>query len=304
VWQGASAPPESVSWDGKDDRGGAAEGEFTAILAVEWEKGNQTRTESAPFLCTWAAPDLSVQIEPKYFSPDNDGVDDDLFINLSAKSRLPFESWSFEIRDPNDGKRPFWRTAGSERITAQIIWDGRGNMGGAGDFVESAMDYPYIFTVTDTLGLSSMVQGIIPVDVLVIMVGDVLKIRVPSIIFQPNKAVLDDPSPPDLTEAQVANNLRIIKRIAEILNKFKDYAVTLEGHTNNPTSGPIATPTALAGWLSLSQSRAAAVKTQLVKFGVNASRLTTIGKAGNEPIASFGGQEEWKNRRVEFILKK
>ncbi|MDR3312662.1 MAG: OmpA family protein [Spirochaetaceae bacterium] len=302
VWRGTSPPPESIPWDGKDDRGNSAEGRFAAVLSMEWAKGSQIRVESAPFLCTSVPPVLGVKIEPLYFSPDNDGVDDDLFIGLSAKSLLPFASWSFEIRDP-EGKRPFWRIGGTSGITGQTLWDGRSNVGASADFVESATDYPYAFTVTDTLGLTSSVSGVIPVDVLVIRVGDVLKIRVPSIIFRPNAAVLDQEGP-GLTAEQVANNMRVLRRIAETLNKFRDYTVIIEGHSNN-VSGPGESVENIQAGIVLSGQRAAAVRSQLMKFGVNGQRLTTAGKGDQEPIAAFGDRDNWwKNRRVEFILNK
>ncbi|MFC2430210.1 MAG: TetR family transcriptional regulator, partial [Anaeroglobus sp.] len=48
--------------------------------------------------------------------------------------------------------------------------------------------YPYTFTVTDEVGLTSVVKGYVPIDVLVIRDGDKLKIAVPSIIFRKNAA--------------------------------------------------------------------------------------------------------------------
>ena len=180
--------------------------------------------------------------------------------------------------------------------------------------VQSAVDYPWVFTVKDNLGMTSTVQGIIPVDVLVIREGNVLKMAVPSIIFRPDNADFKVESAPGkrdgVTSEQAANNERILKRIAEILNKFKDYKITVVGHANrtseneaeetqdNPRQwGPALIP--------LSQRRAEFVKSYLVDKGVSASRLSTQGKGGTELVADWRDKDQnWKNRRVEFILQK
>ena len=48
-----------------------------------------------------------------------------------------------------------------------------------------------------------------------------------------------------------------------------------------------------------------AIKTYLTKKGVSASALTTDGKGGTQPVANPKDKDNnWKNRRVEFILQK
>ncbi|MBX6362085.1 MAG: OmpA family protein, partial [Acidobacterium ailaaui] len=54
--------------------------------------------------------------------------------------------------------------------------------------------------------------------------------------------------------------------------------------------------------LTLSQQRADAVKEQLVKMGIDASRLTTKGYGDTKPIDTNDTPEgRANNRRVEFI---
>ena len=50
------------------------------------------------------------------------------------------------------------------------------------------MDYPWEFTVTDSLGLTSKSRGKISIDILVTRDGNVLKMAVPAIIFRSNAA--------------------------------------------------------------------------------------------------------------------
>jgi hypothetical protein len=244
-------------------------------------------------------PRLTAQTAPKYFSPDNDGSDDDLFITLRVQDLTPLASWSFVVRDPNNGKE-FWRIDGKSAIKERVVWDGRGNNG---ELVESAMDYPYTFSATNTLGLSSSVDGVIPVDVLVFRAGDVLKMRVPAIIFAGDRGDFEG-----LDRNLIDNNIRVLRRIAEILNKFKEYSVRVEGHANN-TTGTEAEETSSAGGniplVPLSQSRAEYVKKLLAEYKVDAKRLSTVGMGGRQRIVPLSDRDNWwKNRRVEFILEK
>lgn len=302
--------PSQFIWDGKDSNGKDCEGKFTGHLTVNYSKGNFVDTKTAPFICSVTPPVLSVKTEPDFFSPDNDGVDDDCFITLGGKSTSKFASWSFVINYPEStGKTSaFWKTSGGEKITPQITWDGLSNTSresdGTAERVQSAMDYPYTFTATDSLGMTTSVSGIIPVDILVIRDGNNLKMAVPSIIFRANNAdfkTAAEAKGSQVTKEQAANNVRVLKRVGEILKKFPDYTVTVVGHANR---------TGAAGedeiLLSLSDRRAAFVKDWLVQNGgIPAARLSSQGKGASEPVAAFNDSANWwKNRRVEFILHK
>ena len=307
--------PAAFTWDGKKSDGTAGEGTFFGKLHVAYTKGNVVDASSSTFICTATPPALKVRTAPEYFSPDNDGVNDDLFIQLKGSSVAALKNWSFTINDPNNG-HSFWKTSGKSSITEKIIWDGRGNNG---ELVQSAMDYPYVFTATDELGMTSTVEGKISVDVLVIRVGDVLKMQVPSIIFRSNnadfknedevaKGPAGDRVNKGLDQSVVDNNIRVLKRIAEILNKFKDYTVTIEGHANN-VSGTEAEETSTANGNiplePLSKTRAEFVRQKLIEYGVDGSRLSAVGRGGRQPVVARSDKDNWwKNRRVEFILNK
>lgn len=293
--EGDGAPPPRLEWDGKDDSGNTVQGRHRAVLSLVYEKGESTAAITPAFLVNAIPPELGVSLSPRFFSPDNDGIDDDLFIGLSAKSASPFEEWSFEIREP-DGTagRTFWKTGGNGTITEQIIWDGRSS---TGELVQAATDYPYTFTVTDNVGMTSVVRGYIPVDVLVIRDGNNLKMAVPSIIFAKNVATFDG-----LDASVVEKNNQILSRVAEILNKFKTYNVVIEGHANNVTGTEREDREEL---IPLSQARADAIKEILAENGVNKARLSTMGLGGTKPVAPREDRDNWwKNRRVEFILIK
>ena len=303
--------PAEIKWNGADKNGIACEGTFTGTLNVVYKKGNRVSAVSSPFICTATPPELRVQTAPAYFSPDNDGIDDDLFIKLTGSTKAKIKNWSFVIRDPKG--KVFWKTEGKSTITERIIWDGLSNVqkdaSGHAERVQSAMDYSYAFTVSDNLGMKSIVEGIIPVDVLVIREGNVLKMAVPSIIFESDAANFQSANE-KLTAEQVQKNVEILGRIAEILKKFPDYQVTIQGHANrlsdNVDEETVDNPRVWGRALGpLSKERADAIKAYLVKKGVNANSITTEGMGGTKPVVDpKDSDNNWKNRRVEFILVK
>lgn len=314
-----SSVPKEINWNGYSSvTNKICEGYYFGRFVAEYEKGNKVTEISSPFICSGIAPELSVKITPEFFSPDNDGVDDDLFIKLGAKCSGKIASWSFEIFNPDETERrgkKFWVTSGSEKISEQLTWNGLSNVSkeknGKAERVQSAMDYPWEFTVTDTLGLSTKVSGKISVDILVTREGNVLKMAVPAIIFRSNAAdfkTAKEAPGSKVTPEQAANNERVLKRVSDVLNKFPDYTITVVGHANN-LSGTEEEETSTANGniplIPLSKARAEFVKTKLKGYGVAENRMTTEGKGGRERIASLQDRENWwKNRRVEFILHK
>lgn len=316
TWKGEkdAAIPDVTTWDGKSDKGVLFEGVCNATLDISYTKGNEVSVASGNFICTTKPPVISVATTPKRFSPDNDGTDDELFIKLAGKSLVKFKSWSFEINDPKNNN--FWTTKGTTSITEQITWDGLSNIqkdkDGKAERVQSATDYPYKFTVTDILGMTSTVTGIIPIDILVIRDGNLLKMAVPSIIFRSDNADFKtrDEVPNGIDPEIAKNNEKVLKRVAEVLNKFREYKVTIVGHANRVTDNeneetqdnPMQWGPAL---IPLSQKRAEFVRTYLKKKGVSIGRLTAEGKGGTQLIVDYLDKDNnWKNRRVEFILQK
>ncbi|MDR1787583.1 MAG: OmpA family protein [Treponema sp.] len=311
TWEGG-AIPANLTWDGKTASGTPAEGNFTGVLEISYLKGNDVRAETSPFVSTALPPQLSVglgaiadlgskkvrPVPPGYFSPDNDGENDELYIDLRAQSLLPFSKWEFSITDP--AGNAFWGTSGKTAITPRIVWNGQSNKTRKPELVQSAMDYDYQFTVTDSQGLESSLEGKIPIDILVIKRGNELYMQVPAITFRANKADFGTTGQGAITQAQADNNERVLKRITEVLGKFRDYRVTVVGHENN-VSGTAKE----AEDDALSKERAEFVKSWLSGHGVSDSRLSTRGMGAREPIASHSDRPNWwKNRRVEFILNK
>lgn len=85
-----------------------------------------------------------------------------------------------------------------------------------------------------------------------------------------------------------------INQIFSLLKKDPSLKFEIAGHTDNTGEA--------AHNLTLSQQRADAVKSQLVKMGVDASRLTTKGFGDTHPVSDNDTPEgKANNRRVEFV---
>jgi outer membrane protein OmpA-like peptidoglycan-associated protein len=95
----------------------------------------------------------------------------------------------------------------------------------------------------------------------------------------------------DLTPTAQTN----IQQLAQILNKYPDTYVRVEGHTD--TTGTDAYN------MALSQRRATAVADYLKTQNVAASRIQTFWYGSKQPVASNATEDgRAKNRRVEFSI--
>jgi outer membrane protein OmpA-like peptidoglycan-associated protein/flagellar hook assembly protein FlgD len=306
---GLATIPAKQSWDGTSGNGTVIQGTYTAVFTVEYLKGDKAEARSAAFLLDVEGPKVSLSTTPKYFSPDNDGVDDELKLSLAVADSSVVDSWRFEIIEvavvEGAGKRQeraFFTWSGRGKPAERLVWDGRSQKG---ELVEAATDYPYRLTIVDALGNKTVAEGSISVDVLVIRDGDRLKIKVPSIVFRPNFADFNE-----LPQETLDRNAEVLKRIALILNRFKDYKIRVEGHANSIAKMTSASQAVIdkeeaTELLPLSTKRADLVMQKLIEYGVDPKRLSTRGLGSSEPVVAFtDGENRWKNRRVEFILIK
>jgi outer membrane protein OmpA-like peptidoglycan-associated protein len=239
-------------------------------------------------------PVLSFDSPIDYFSPDGDGVNDVYIATLGVEDESPIRGWTVDIREPVAPYVLFAHFEGEGDPPSHIEWDGKNEKG---ELVQSASDYFITFTVADVKGNSSTMEGILQTDILVIREGDRLRAQVPSIVFAADRATFEG-----LSADVLENNEWILRRVAQVLNKFGAYRVTVEGHGN------VVLRTAqeeTAELKPLSESRAKTVVEKLVEYGVARQRLTAVGMGGSRPVVPYEDRNGWwKNRRVEFILVK
>jgi len=292
---GGTGPlPTTVPWNGANERNAIIEGRFTPSLTVNYSKGDVVNVSAPPVMVDITGPVLGFHSEPEFFSPDNDGVNDELFIFLSARDFSPIAEWSLDIRETEGTNQLFYRISGRGSPSERITWDGRSSWG---ELVQSASDYEFTYSAKDTLGNSSTMTGNLFTDVLVIRDGDILRILIPSITFRAYYADFIG-----IPKERQETNTRVLKRIAEILNKFRDYRIIVEGHAN-PVLRTAKEEDEVLKPLSL--ARAQFVIEHLVNNGVSRNRLSPTGQGGTRNVANSQDQNNnWKNRRVEFLLIK
>lgn len=105
-----------------------------------------------------------------------------------------------------------------------------------------------------------------------------------NILFETGKATLKPESMVD------------IQAVADYMKKNPSVRFEVQGHCDNQGSDKVNDP--------LSQQRAEAIVTELVKLGVDEWNLRAVGKGSHEPVADNKTEEgRAKNRRVEFIKK-
>jgi len=264
-------------------------------------------------------PELSVTI-PELFSPNPDIADDKMTIKIDLKHPAPIKDWKITIQPVRnttgqaaaggsqraDGQQrqpraPFFEVIGTGNPPKEWQWNGKSSRP-TGEIVTSASAYRFVLSVNDNFDNSTEFEGEIHVDVLVRREGNDLRIIVPSIVFPANLADLNRVT----NEDDVRSNRRVLRLIANALSKYPDYSVTVEGHANPTTPEGTQRNNELAALRRVSNDRASAVIDYLVaNHNINRQRLRSVGIGGERTVAAYDDTEEnWKNRRVEFLLHK
>lgn len=270
-----------------------ADGVYTLELELEHEHGPIALSTFEGFRVDRQPPTIRVTQEPQLFSPDGDGLADILRLGVEWEDLSAIRYWYLEIFDPFDNL--FFDRGAEGPPPAELAWDGRAD---DGELVAAAQNYPYRLTLEDVLGNRSVYEATIGVDVLVEPFGDGFRIRIPSITFLPNVAQLDLA---ENTEAGRTNRF-VLERLAEILQRFPDYTIQVEGHAVN-LSGTEREET--EELLPLSRARAQTVVDALVNSGIPRRQLSALGRGGRQPVVPHTDLEQrWKNRRVDFILRR
>ncbi len=91
-----------------------------------------------------------------------------------------------------------------------------------------------------------------------------------------------------------AQSMGIVNKVAGVMKEYSDWEFLIIGHTDADGSE--------VSNLALSKKRAEAIKAAIIAKGIDAKRITTLGKGESEPITNNTTQEgKANNRRVEFV---
>lgn len=238
-----------------------------------------------------------IVLTPERFSPDGDGYSDNLVIKVDIKNSGSIKEWTIDISD--ESAQSVYKWSGHKKPPKLVNWDGYSK---SGDVISSATDYKVTFTTVDYLGNRHSSDAGFLSDILVVEENDRFRINVPSIIFPPNSSDMSK-----LTKEQMEKNSLILGIIATKLQKYPDYRIRIEGHGNivNWDSADKSETENRTILVPLTKRRAEAVKELLIQRGMSAGNISITGLGGDFPLVPFGDRENnWKNRRVEFILLK
>jgi outer membrane protein OmpA-like peptidoglycan-associated protein len=252
---------------------------------------------SIPVLHPVPPVNLAPTLSSMRFSPDGDGVEDILTIYLNMDNPRSCKNWKAEITDHMGNPVISWKGEGTP--PKQINWDGYSSEGA---MVFSGADYTLSVSTIDRLGNGEESEAPFVTDVFVEESAGGMRIRIPGIIFSAGTSDFDE-----LSEEELHKNEKIISRLKEILDKFPEYKISIEGYGNllNWESEEEAKREQEEILIPLSRSRAARIKDYLVEKGIEEERLEVVGRGGESPLVPFGDvANRWKNRRVEFILLK
>lgn len=291
--------PKDIVWTGIDASGSPVrDNDYTGTFTALFSHGNEIVSET-PITVDSVGPAVRTTIHPPIFSPDGDGDNDTLFVGTDIDDPAGVDEWKiavYPVIDDKLGTNAFKTWKGKSAYRELITWNGYGDDAPAGTtddkyLVESASDYAVVVTAKDTLGNTVITKPEpFKVDILVIRTPYGYKIRISSIQFDFDRADIKAKYEP------------ILMRLAQVLNKFKQHAVKIEGHTDMVGGDKYNS--------ELSLKRASSVLNFLVERGLERKRFTADGVGKQRPLFEektddpILEEHRARNRRVEFYLKK
>ena len=273
-----------------------------AVIAKDVEKKlneavRESRTRKS---IVTPAPSAKLKIDEDRFTPDGDGINDVAVLKPSVDGVEEVSEWSIIISDSRGN--PFRVFTGKGNVPEQIMWDGLSDSGAKTDSLSK-----YIARLIVQLsekdcertGLNYLTDsGNIRTGVLVQAVDEEeWKIIVNTIYFDPDRATFRT-----LSKAQIDSNNETVKSIADQLLEHPNVLVVVEGYANNVSN---TRREDIEELIPLSQKRADAIKNLLIERGVPADVISAVGKGGANPVAAWEDRANWwKNRRVEFLIRR
>ncbi len=279
---GTAVVPRVVNWDVKDSDGKRLrDGRYFYLFTASFISGNVPASFKKEIIVDSTPPRLSLDYTPRPFSPDGDGKNDLLTIFPGAEDMSGIREWYLLIYSPWGGI--FKSFTGKGLPAEEIIWDGRNH---ENRLVESAVDYYIELFATDYAGNASKSKRLeIPIDILVLVSEEGFTIRISNVEFAFNSAKLK------------GDAFSILDRASQILEKYRNYSVLIEGHTDDVGQDEFN--------LRLSEQRAKTVMDYLIDRGIDAGRLSFRGLGETDPyLPNINNENRMRNRRVEFLLYK
>ncbi len=261
------------------------------IETKEWGR-LPARSEWTPILVDNTPPVAEIILTTGTFSPNGDGIDDKITLQLDAEDANEIKNWSVEIYN-KEGKLA--KTFKAEEPPPQsIVWDGKDDYYKATVPAGEYRAKLVVYDVGGNKGSSSSKK--LKVEIPLPKFGEGIKVEEEErglkitfsvkVLFGIGKSVLRK------------DGYATVEQAIKVLQAYPLNKVSIEGHTDSVGS--------TANNQKLSEKRAKAVYDYLVEEGkIDPARLSVKGWGEDRPIASnrtVRGRD--LNRRVEIIVLK
>ncbi|MFW6134690.1 MAG: PorV/PorQ family protein [Elusimicrobiota bacterium] len=281
--------PDAIMWDGKEEHGSILmDGSYTVRLVAFNKRGERFVSNKDEIITDSTPPDFEMKLSDKRFSPNGDGRNDKLRIEISGSDNNMMDSYTVKIFNKAEKKVKEFT---GQHFPDEIIWDG------TDDYYEevvSSGEYELLAQAKDIVGNTTLlkrkvVEVYIPPKVVTKKIKVTqeergLKINLTSkVLFDSGKSSLKSASHDSLNE------------VVRVLKAYPDNMVSIEGHTDSVGSAQYNE--------KLSLQRAKAVRNYLVSTGIDSDRIKTVGWGEEKPVATNKTREgRAANRRVEIIV--
>ena len=193
--------------------------------------------------------------------------------NLGAKINGPYNDWGFKLYDNESKAMMSSETKLPYKVNTQLLGDGgiREHNLRNGYKVEGKASASFNYQCR---------SDIYYVDIK----NEKLTVTIDDMLFNFNKY--------DIKKS----NIKLLDRLAELINDNKDYNIKILGHTDNSGDDIYN--------LNLSEKRSKAIYDEMIKRGVDSERMIFKGLGESQPIYNNNSEENRsKNRRVEIIFE-
>ena len=288
--------PLVITLNGKDENGNVLEdGWYRFVFSVEYKNGNKEEA-FLPFLIDTVAPTVELKsVANPFVKVEPNSAKGEYFITLDAKDEGTLEGWDMEILDDKDSVLKMF--AGEGDPSRLITWNGE-----VADVNEETGVYYIDFTVIDKGGNETIIRRPVVLDILLIERDGKYYLMVPNIIFGAYQFELDS-----YGEEQYQKNLESIDRVIDIYKRYPTYNLVLEGHALNIYDPQTQADENLEEEKilePLTVNRAGEVQDALIERGFDFEKVIVHTFGGKNPIFSISDENEnWKNRRVEFVME-
>lgn len=280
--------PEMLVWNGRTPHGDPLpEGEYFAH-ATFYTPYQKEETYTRKITLDLTPPDISLSLSGRHFSPDGDGVRDELIFKPRFSDYSGLDYYSMKIYlNPGDQlflKKPVRVFEGSGQLPRRIVWNGLGELG---EVCESLERYEVELSLRDGAGNTSYLHGgIFKTDFLFHenVQGELsLTARIPEQgYFDENQKLTEE-------------GQEFVHELIHALEDYTRYKVTLVVHTRREGLEEEN--------LKKTELRARNLYKEILTGGFDKSRLNYRGAGESELIYKTGDDfAAYRNNRIEVLL--